>query len=324
MNTQTNRTQLSKVALMIAMSFLMPGCNKIAFTGAGISSSAPQGGVPNPIPGSESNGAPQAGEPGATNGGSPGGGSNSPVPPNQSGGGSGPVVGPVNPPVIVPPVVDPCSLTTTRLTKVLFLVDQSGSNYGFFGLGGTDSKKKFRQGTIQKYFDKYKNHNNVQWGFMSFAGTTAKDLVGQSGVNAFTSDITKMQAAISAFGVSDDWGDTPYKAALRVVTNAITADPDLNTRANPQYYVIMLTDGYPTDIDSNQEVKGIVQNLASLGANQVSLNTVFYGAQGTDEASAAIELLSDMAAEGKGQFQNVNNPSSVINIDDLIHPNCAQ
>jgi hypothetical protein len=321
MKSKTSLANLSRISLIVAMSLFMPGCNKIAFTGAGISSNAPQGGVPTPsVPGSQSSGAPQPGaDPGANNGGS-----NSPVPPNPSGGGSGPVVGPVNPPVIVPPVVDPCSLTTTRLTKVLFLVDQSGSNYGFFGIGGTDSKKKFRQGTIQKYFDKYKDHTNVQWGFMSFAGTTAKDLVGQSGVNAFTSDITKMQSAISAFGVSDDWGDTPYKAALRVVTNAITADPDLGTSANPQYYVIMLTDGYPTDIESNQEVKAIVQNLASLGANQVSLNTVFYGAQGTEEASAAIELLTDMAAEGKGQFQNVNNPSSVINIDDLIHPNCAQ
>jgi len=202
------------------------------------------------------------------------------------------------------------------------MVDTTGSNYGLFGIGGTDPKKVFRQGAIQNFFHKYESHSNIQWSFMTFAGTSAVDYIGHAGVNAFTSNPLLMQGAINRFQKSEDWGDTPYKAALKVSMNAILADPDLNSSANPQYYVVMLTDGYPTDVESEEELTPLIDQLNQSALGRVSLNTIFYGLQNTDEAKGAIELLSQMALSGNGQFQNVNNPASGINIDDLIHPHC--
>jgi hypothetical protein len=223
----------------------------------------------------------------------------------------------------VPLPVDPCSLSETRLTKILFMVDTSGSNYGIMKLSGTDPKKSFRAGAVQKFLDKYESHKNIQWSFMTFAGTTAKDYTGHGGVGTFVKDPSLMQKAVNSFLIAEDWGDTPYRAALRLATNAILTDPDVNTPANALYYVVMITDGYPTDITSESQIQSQIQSLTYSALGRVSLNTIFYGTQGTSESTGAIALLGQMALAGGGQFANVNSPESGINIDDVIHPHCT-
>ena len=233
---------------------------------------------------------------------------------------------PVNPEAPTPkptPAPDPCTLSSTRLTKVLFMVDSTGSNYGFFGSGGSDPKKKFRLNAIQNFFNTYRTHTNIQWSFMTFAGNSVSDYIGHSGIGAFTNNIKTMQTALDRFARSEDWGDTPYKAALKVSINSILADPDLNTPSNPQYYVVMLTDGFPTDIESEEELNPLIQQLNQSAVGRVSLSTVFYGAQNTDESKGAIQLLSQISQSGHGQFENVNDTNSGLNINDLILPNCG-
>ncbi len=243
-----------------------------------------------------------------------------PVPPTQSEQPTAPVV--VNPPTEPAPVTPPSQCVPvseiSQLTKILFLVDTSGSNRGFFGLGGTDSHKKFRLGSIQNFFSRYQGKTNFEWGFMTFSGHSASDFVGHDGENSFATNPLLMQKALNHFSQVRDSGNTPYKAALNHALRAIEKDPDVHSAKNPQYFVILLSDGFPTDIDEPEEIKNNIQKLLDTSPHNVSLSTVFYGHKHEWDADEAIELLTSMAQMGNGQFANATDPKSTINIDYLI------
>ena len=204
------------------------------------------------------------------------------------------------------------------LTKIMFLVDTSGSNYGVFGIGGTDPKKKFRLGSIENFFQRYSANTNLQWGFMTFSGHHAHDFIGHEGVDSFTSSPDVMQRALNHFSHIQDWGSTPYKAALSHVIKAVANDKDVKSASNPRYIIVLLSDGFPTDIDDPKEIQAKIQELLAVDSGSISLSTVFYGHKHEFDADDAINLLTDMAEMGHGQFANATDPKSTLNFDDLI------
>ncbi len=245
------------------------------------------------------------------------------------------------------PLTNPPSTCTDvesiyRQTKILFLVDASGSNVqttanqGSNGCGThyctppTDPQKEFRGGAIGDFFRRYRHKTNFDWSFAVFQGTSAFSLI-QGGNNqnpVFASKPTPMGYAIQDFYGIEDKGATPYKAALALAKRAVQADPDLNAPSKPNYFIILLTDGFPTDYyDQNgsydsQALSRDVDSLLGVAPGQVSLSTIYYG-QFNDPN--AITLLRGMASKGSGQFASVNDPNSGFRIDDIIpgtQPNC--
>jgi hypothetical protein len=232
-----------------------------------------------------------------------------------------------------------CSVESIqRMTKILFIVDQSGSNadltFNYNSAGvlistpPTDPTKSFRAGAISTFLSSYRHKSNFQWGFITFSGSSARALISPGGVSVNSSvsgyavSPASMDSALSAFESSPDQGQTPYHAALSMAAQAIHNDPDNQSSSKPNYFVILLTDGYPTDYyDQNGkfETSALDQDITNLvasgGTGTVSLSSVYYG-QGNDPS--AINLLQSIASNGGGQFANVNTSSSAFKIDDVL------
>jgi hypothetical protein len=187
----------------------------------------------------------------------------------------------------------------------------------------TDPTKSFRGGAIQNFLNSYGSKSNFEWGFITFAGTEAHALINATGndqVPYLSSNPADLQNAINQFYAVKDYDATPYHAAIQMVNNAISTDRDLNTASNPQYFMIMLTDGFPTDYVVNGSfsfaaLEVDIFSLLGLGSNQVSLSTIYYGTVNDPNAET---LLQNMAAQGHGQYASVNDTSTGIKIDDVI------
>lgn len=230
----------------------------------------------------------------------------------------------------------------TRMTKILFLVDTSGSNVIYTRNEGTvqcfntdidflscafptDPNKTFRAGAIQTFLNDYANKENFQWGFINFAGEDAYALINSSGNDQnpyLSTSVSAMQSAINSFYSIQDNYATPYQAALEMAKKAVATDRDLNSASNPQYLIVMLTDGFPTDYNAfngSFDVNAVhsdINSLVNIAPGRVSLSTIYYGHNNQN----AINLLSSMAQTGNGQFANVNNTSTGIKIDNVLSP----
>lgn len=230
----------------------------------------------------------------------------------------------------------------TRMTKILFLVDSSGSNVLRTRLDGTqqclpsdadflncalatDPNKTFRAGAIQTFLNDYARKENFQWGFIHFAGDSAHALINSSGNDQnphLSTSVSAMQSAINKFYSIEDNFATPYQAALTLAKKTIASDRDLNSSDQPQYLIVMLTDGFPTDYNAlngafnANAVHADINSLLNIAPGRVSLSTIYYG----HNNQSAINLLKNMAQTGNGQFANVNNNSTGIKIDNVLSP----
>lgn len=134
-----------------------------------------------------------------------------------------------------------------------------------------------------------------------------------------------MQMALTWFMTkASDGGSTPYLAALSTAASTIAADPGLNVGGAkaPLYYVIFLSDGYPTDaltstgsVDQGQ-INTAAKALTALSPGRIFMSTVYYGTINDPVASG---VLSTMASVAGGQFINVNTTTTpTLNINNLI------
>ena len=100
---------------------------------------------------------------------------------------------------------------------------------------------------------------------MTFSDASAQVYIG-SGSNPIFSNNSAMQSAISSFNSETDGGATPYMAALSEVQTAIANDPDLNASGAQAalYYVIFMSDGYPTDTSSESQLTSAIQSITAL------------------------------------------------------------
>ena len=213
--------------------------------------------------------------------------------------------------------------STTRLTKMIFVLDMSGSNSSSpgcaLGPNCTDDGKKMRAGSIQKFFDDYGSHSNFTWALEVFQGTTASALTG--GTNLGFTNALGMQSAITNFESLPDAGDTPYVAALDMARAAIAGDADLNSVKNPQYIIVFMSDGQPDGAgDTPGTILGEIAAIEALSPGKISFNSVYYGNGDLTPAG----LLQSMAAAGDGNFLNTNsNPTGLdFKISDLINVPC--
>ena len=214
--------------------------------------------------------------------------------------------------------------TTKKPTKMLFIVDMSGSNQELAGctLGPncTDAGKVMRAGSITRFFTHYGNRGNFSWAFENFQGKTSTPFITNGGLPVF-SDANAMQTAITTFKGISDAGGTPYMAALNVATQTIANDPDLNSATiDPQYIVVFMSDGQPDSGESASTILNQVNTLVNLHPGKISFNAVYYG---TNDATAA-GLVQSMSQIGHGNFLNTAvNPTGLdFEISDLVNVPC--
>jgi Mg-chelatase subunit ChlD len=209
-------------------------------------------------------------------------------------------------------------LQTTIPLKLLFVVDMSGSN---FSNPGSDPNKVMRAGSIQQFFNDYNAKTNFSWGFIGFQGSSAEALITNGSVSSprISSDKNDMQSAIDNFKGQADSGNTPYKAALNMAKQVISAD-GASASANTKYVVVFLSDGMPTDYPNtstgDSQINSDVQSLVNLIPGRVSFNTIYYG---PDDPSASGRL-KNMATAGGGEFldTNANATGKSFYISDVI------
>ncbi len=194
-------------------------------------------------------------------------------------------------------------------TKVLFVVDKSGSN------AQTDTNQ-YRVNTISTFYQKHQANTYVQWGVVVFNGTQSEAYInnGSPQQPTFSGDISVVTAAITRIGTGGDTGATPYKSALAMARSAVSYDITTNPTQLSSYVIVFLSDGQPTDygtpVDENI-IDGDVQNLKTAG--RVTLSTVYYGPV-SPESSGRLER---MANRGGGRFLDTNIDGR-IPIDSLI------
>jgi len=233
-----------------------------------------------------------------------------------------------------------CSIETVyRQTKIMFVVDASGSNNDPSGgvynningintwFPNSDPAKTFRGGAINDFFSNYQHKTNFDWSFVTFQGSSAHAYIGSDSNPQFSTNASDMRNAINAFYGASDSGQTPYAAGLSMATRAIQNDPDLNSANQPNYYVIFLSDGFPTDYTDmygnfkTAQMQSDVGALRAAAPGRVTLSTIYYAASG-QQIPVAVSDLKAMASAGGGQFASVNTSNTTFKIDDVISTGC--
>lgn len=203
-----------------------------------------------------------------------------------------------------------------RYSKIMFIVDKSGSN----GVGeGTDPDldNGKRITAIRDFFNKNKTNPYIKWGFIVFHHEIAESYIPeQQGTNRlFTKDPAVFQQALDHFSSAMDNGNTPYREAIQLSTAAVRAELKVDqldgTSAN--FNLIFITDGVPTDGISDNEFWTDAEDLANLSLGNIHFSTVYYGPV-NDHAQ---NLLKKAAVRGLGNYQNTNE-EPLINIEHLL------
>jgi hypothetical protein len=212
-------------------------------------------------------------------------------------------------------------------TNILFIVDQSGSNVTgqHDNQGhGTDPKKAFRFGIINRFLSQHGSKNHLSWNLVSFAEKAAKSLVKDSD-KPFTNGLSFILQALDLFFRSKDGGYTPYRAALKMAQDLI-AQNELISKEKNTTLIAFITDGIPTDYCSGgssvtncpgkileNEIDRDVKAILASSAGEVKFSTVYYGPPDPD----GTKRLKRMAQVGAGQFLDLNVDSD-IDLNDVI------
>ncbi len=209
--------------------------------------------------------------------------------------------------------IQACGSVLRRLTtgvKLIFVVDTSGSNTGFYG---TDPNRQMRRGSIQAFLNDFGSKPNFSWGFVTFASDTATPLISVNSLPVFSARAADMQDALVAFASVPDDGNTPYHNALDAALTAINNDVG---SATDKYIVVFMSDGMPYPEMSDQQLASDVTAIMRAKPNQVTFNAVYYG-PGDPEAS---QRLARMVQLGNGVFLDTNaNPNGKnFQITDVV------
>lgn len=199
--------------------------------------------------------------------------------------------------------------TYENYTKVMFVVDKSGSN-------STTDTNKYRVNTISSFYQKHQENAFVQWGLVVFNGNTSEAYInsGSPQQPTFSADVGTVTTAITKIGTAADAGATPYKSALAMARSGINYDLTMNPGQASTYVVVFLSDGQPTDYGAPADETAIMSDVDSLvKMGRVTLSTVYYG----PADAVASGRLSKMAQAGAGRFLDTNIDGR-IPIDHLI------
>lgn len=210
-------------------------------------------------------------------------------------------------------------------TKILFLVDKSGSNKDSADAAGTDPDKMFRFNLINDYFQKNRANDELMWGFIAYNHNGAKAFIngGSDQTPIFTDQPSRMEAALTRLVDDPDDGQTPYRAAINMAIQLIL-DDRLNSNKDgisPSYVVVMMSDGAPTDYNIIGSTPPVVDESAinadvlRLTGADTTLSTIYYAPPiyGPEYANR----LERMAKDGGGKFSN-RSVDGKVPIDSLI------
>jgi hypothetical protein len=206
----------------------------------------------------------------------------------------------------------------TGKLKILAVVDVSGSAVY------TDPNKGFRDQILTNFLTAYSAKTNFNWDLMTFAGTTASSLINSgSSQSPLFGTAAQMQTAIGQFEMIADYDNTPYQAALNLVTTAIQNDADF--KANPalvNFSVVFMSDGMPTDMGSPVDtgaLQAAIQGIVNISPNHITFSTIYYdlSTDPTEISADAIPMLQAMAVAGGGQFANTLAEGSSIGLGDV-------
>ena len=214
--------------------------------------------------------------------------------------------------------------------KIIFIVDQSGSNvngpYGFPGMA-TDPLKAARLRMIEDFFSLHQNKSHIEWALITFQGDSAAGRTRTiDDQTTFTASALDFQIALAEFRNSADAGRTPYRAAMRAASDLMIQDRMMNASASTQYKIVFITDGFPTDYcpggAAEWDCQGrmledaidedLLQTL-SVASNQVEWSSVYYGL--VDQEAA--DRLARMSEIGKGTFVDANLNQD-IQLEDFL------
>ena len=196
-------------------------------------------------------------------------------------------------------VVEPAQVEEGGYTKILFVVDISGS-------AGNEPQ---RARSIKNFVNK-QNNEHIQYGLVKFNGSAISPITYSNGTPRFTGDTQEILNA-ATFGGG---GGTNYVPALQAAQKAIQYDIDRSPSERSSYIILFITDGVPGD-----DPTGTITSLMELSERQrrdIYLSTAYFGKQG----KKAIDLLTKMADQGKGLFVNLEDDSN-WNLDKLIKNN---
>ncbi len=207
--------------------------------------------------------------------------------------------------------------TQASYTKILFIVDKSGSNVGGGGFFN-DPTGMYRMGTIGDFHEKHKDNPFTKWGLINFQGAGATPIVLDSTgqVGGYTNDIQTFKDAIQTIAVNNN-GGTPYQAAIAAAGSTVTNDVAQNTNESSKYVVVFISDGEPSPAVSDAILELDISNLIALG--DVTFHTIYYG---TPNPPASSRMLR-MANWGRGKFLDTN-VSGRIPLDSLIGFNTGE
>lgn len=226
-------------------------------------------------------------------------------------------------------VCEPGQVQVVKPVKVLFVVDQSGSNLTGTNVDSTptDPNKEFRLKVIQDFYEQHKTKAHLSWGFLSFNDHSAKAFInkGDTSLPTFSRNSNSVTDALVTFQNSQDVGRTPYKAALNMIEDLIAQDLAASS-VDPDYLVAFITDGVPSDYCPGSPSQWLcpgqildnaldsdLNRLVSLSPSRIQFGTVYYGPQDADASGR----LSRMAQMGNGQFVDANVASEIA-LNDVI------
>lgn len=210
-----------------------------------------------------------------------------------------------------------CTIGTSKKPiRVMFMVDNSGSTLT------TDPNKVYRLKSLQKFQMDYGSNTNLSYTFSYFAGTSSNNYDVPN--NKFVTSIpaspvgnsSQLASALSKYDGVNPNGNTPYKAAFTALGNLVNADA-----GGQDYAVAFLSDGQPTDVSGEANLRKLVSDLKAVAAGKgraLTVNTIYFG-DPNDKGS--FSNLDAMAKEGNGQFVDTNliGAGGSLVINDVIN-----
>lgn len=210
----------------------------------------------------------------------------------------------------------------TRINKVLFVVDKSGSNEAIGTLPGNDMDDTRRADNIQNFFNLHRNEAFYRWGYIVFGVelNQAQAYINNGTLNSPTfGNANQMQAAIDRHRATPDDGCTPYLAGIALAKRAIEDDLRNFPNEDSVYNIFFMSDGFPNDANSAENCGSTtpvsssptdpyilaVRDLVRVAPDRIFFSTAYYALPVNDPARMAADGLRYMSEAGGGRFADL-------------------
>lgn len=210
-----------------------------------------------------------------------------------------------------------------RYSKVLFIMDKSGSNNQSDPNSGSGTR---RSRGMQIFLNQTKQDPFTKYGLITFQGSPS----GGDLVKSWTPQETlqpnfvagdQFQSALDESTAAADANCTPVNATLQMAKRAIQNDMEKNPEESSVYNIFYVTDGIIAEINNCSGIGvgdpeppvQLIKELKAIAPDRITLSTVYYG----KNDQATIDVQKRFAESGGGKFINIQN-DELINFSDII------